>query len=67
MCQSALMPEPHLVGSAEAARMCGRTVATMNRWAAAGLLPVALRLPGRTGANLFKRRDVERLARERAA
>ena len=60
-------PTPDLIGTAEASRIAGRTVATINRWAASGLLPVAVQLPGRTGARLFKRRDVERLARERAA
>lgn len=60
-------PASDLIGSAESARIAGVNVATVNRWAASGVLPVAARLPGRTGARLFRRRDVERLAKSRAA
>lgn len=48
-----------LLTTAEVAAITGKTVATINRWAASGALPVAKRLPGRTGANLFHRADVE--------
>lgn len=55
-----------LVTTAEAARIVGRSVATVNRWAAAGTLTPIVRGPGLRGANLYARADVERLA-ERAA
>lgn len=40
---------------------------TVNRWAEAGELEVAMRLPGRTGANLFAPAEVDRFAAEREA
>lgn len=49
-----------LLTTAEVAVLLGKAIPTINRWAATGQLPVALRLPGRTGANLFRRSDVER-------
>lgn len=57
-----------LVPTAEAAVIFGVSVKTVNRWASDGVLPCAVKLPGRTGAKLFRRTDVERLAikRERA-
>lgn len=56
-----------LVGTAEAARILRCSVPTVNRWAASGRLTPVVRAPGRRGARLFDRADVERLARERAA
>ena len=44
---------------AEAARIAGVSIATINRWADAGALPVALKAPGKRGARMFYRRDVE--------
>lgn len=55
------MAEPALVSTSEAADLLQTTVATINRWAASGKLPVAMKLPGRTGAHLFRREDVEAL------
>ncbi len=43
----------NLVTSAEAAEALDVTVATINRWAAAGTLLPAQKLPGITGAYLF--------------
>jgi excisionase family DNA binding protein len=56
-----------LVTTAEAAEILGRPLATINRWASEGRLPRAAKLPGRTGANLYRRSDVEALASERRA
>lgn len=56
-----------LLTTAEAAKMIGRTVATVNRWAIDGRLPVAQKLPGTTGANLFRPVDVRRLLTDAAA
>ena len=50
------------VGVAEAARILRRPVRTVNRWGQTGKLPVALKMPGVTGALLFRREDVEALA-----
>lgn len=56
-----------LLTTAEVAAIKGKTVATINRWAAEGKLPVAQKLPGATGANLFRRSDVEALLSKGAA
>lgn len=57
------MAEPDdLLTAAEMASTFGVTVATINRWAAEGKLPVAYKLPGVRGANLFSRAAVEALA-----
>lgn len=51
-----------LIGTAEAADILGRTVATLNRWAAdkrADTPKPAVELPGKTGARLYRRGDVE--------
>lgn len=58
---------PDLLTTAEAAEVLGVTVATINRWAVSGRLPVAHKLPGRTGANLYRREDVERVEAERGS
>lgn len=55
------------MSTAQVADMLNATVATVNRWAASGKLPVAMKLPGRTGANLFRREDVEAFAKEGSA
>ena len=58
------MSEPpiDLVGTVEAAQILHRDDATVLRWAASGKLPIAHRMPGRTGAVLFRRGDVLTLA-----
>lgn len=59
-------PELDLVGTAEAARMLGNLdKSTITRFAQTGELPIATRLPGKAGALLFRRADVERLIAER--
>ncbi len=57
----------NLITSAEAAEALDVTVATINRWAAAGTLPPAHKLPGGTGAYLFHPADIEAIRRDRAA
>jgi excisionase family DNA binding protein len=56
-----------LLRSLEAASLLGIDRATFNRWVAAGRIEPAVEFPGKTGARLFARADVEKLARERSA
>lgn len=56
-----------LIGSTEAARILNIDKATLTRWVAAGDLTPAHKLPGKNGAMLFHRADIDRLARERQA
>jgi len=56
-----------LVSTLEAADILQRPVATINRWANRGTLPIAVRGNGIRGARMFRREDVERVARERVA
>lgn len=54
-----------LIGTKAAADILGRTVATLNRWAAEKREDTpqpAVELPGKTGARLYRRADVEALA-----
>lgn len=60
-------PAPALVTTAEASKMLGRSVATVNRWVIAGRITPAMKLPGARGAHLFRLADVERLSRRDAA
>lgn len=66
------MAEDWLIGSKEAAEILGVDAATVSRWSSELLKPearrltVALRLPGQTGAKLFRRSEVEALAAELA-
>lgn len=61
MRKTAQMADDDRLTTAEVAAILGRSVPTINRWAANGRLPVVQQLPGSTGARLFLRRDVERL------
>lgn len=54
-------PSIDLVSSAQAATIHGVDVTTINRWAKSGRLRVVVKAPGRTGANLFDRAEVEAL------
>lgn len=47
-----------LIPTTEAASILGKSVATVNRWAATGRLAAAVEMPGETGARLFRRSDV---------
>lgn len=55
------LDQDELVSTAEAARMLDRHVRSIHRLVQTGeLVPVA-KIPGRTGAFLFRRADVEAL------
>lgn len=41
------------------ADLLGKTVATVNRWVLEGKLHPAVEMPGKTGARLFRRSDVD--------
>ena len=56
------MSQPDLISVAEAAEILGRSVRTVHRLVDSGSLPVAGRLPGRTGAIILDRSEVEDLA-----
>lgn len=58
--------ERPLLTSAEAAKILGVEQPTVNKWAAEGRLPTAMKLPGLRGPNLFRPEDVEALRDERA-
>ena len=53
--------EHDLISTATVAGMLGKTVATVNRWAAEGKITPALKMPGDTGARLYRRTDIEAL------
>lgn len=60
-------PTNDLIGSAEACELLGGIDrSTLSRWVAFGKLSPAQRLPGRNGAFLFLRSDVEALANDTA-
>lgn len=54
------MTKPHLLTTAEVAERLGVSARTVARYAEAGELPVAQRLPGTTGALLFDLAEVEK-------
>lgn len=65
------MPEPEqtaaetadaYITTRQVAAALGVNVATVNRWARTGRLPVAVKAPGRYGANLYRRADVAALS-----
>lgn len=51
--------EAELLSTAEAAALLGKSIATINRWADSGALPVAVKAPGIRGARFFARGAVE--------
>lgn len=53
-----------LISAQDAERLLKKDRRTIHRWAASGKLPVAHKLPGDTGAFLFRRSDVEALKAE---
>lgn len=55
-----------LIGSAEATELLNIDRSTLTRWTHAGRITPATSLPGRTGARLYRRGDVEQLADELA-
>ena len=61
--QDSDMPQHQFIGSAEAALLLHVDRSTLIRWVAAGKLTPSLRVSDTpTGAHLFERTDVERLA-----
>lgn len=54
-----------LIGTAEAAQILGKQPRTVQRMVASGVLTPVTTLPGKTGAHLFNREDVERIKTER--
>jgi predicted site-specific integrase-resolvase len=55
---------PDLVTTAEASRILGCDVSTVNRWAKSGKLVVVVRGEGPLGPRFYRRSDVEALAAE---
>lgn len=53
-----------LIGTAEAAELLNCHPRTVKRWAQIGKLRHAVKMPGHTGAYLFRAADVARLAKE---
>lgn len=47
--------------TAQAAELLGKSVATVNRMVLLGRLNPAAKLPGKTGAYLYRREDIEAL------
>ncbi len=60
------MPQA-LLSTVEAAEIIGVERSTLSRWIASGRIRPAHKLPGATGAHLFERREVERVAAEHQA
>jgi hypothetical protein len=54
------------IGSGEACRYLKVNPATISRWVKTGDLVPATKLPGKNGAFVFYRADIEAIARERA-
>ncbi len=61
------MPRENVIGVSDSAEIIGCSVSTVKRYVDSGRLAPVHQLPGRTGAYLFAREDIERLARLRAA
>ena len=59
--------EAELLSTAEAAALLGKSIATINRWADSGALPVAVKAPGIRGARFFAAAEVEKLRTEAGA
>lgn len=59
------MPKNPLIPTAEVAQILGVDVRTVHRMADDRRLTPSMKIPGRTGAYLFDRADVERLAADR--
>ncbi|AXN50994.1 helix-turn-helix domain-containing protein [Mycobacterium marinum] len=59
-------PPANFIGSAEVARLLEINQVTVARWVTSGELKPVHKLPGKNGAYLFSRADIEKLATERA-
>lgn len=60
------MPNVDPIPTAEAARLLDLDTSTVLRMAKSGAIPHAYKIPGRTGAYIFDRQQIERLAAKRA-
>ena len=58
--------ETRLLGVADVSGWTGYTIDAVKRAAKSGELPVALKMPGKTGAYLFDKADVAEWAARRA-
>lgn len=58
---------PNLVASAEVCAELNMDRSTLSRWVSAGKIAPAMKMPGRNGAMLFNRSDIERLKTGAAA
>ena len=58
---------PEIIGTAAAARILDRSTFWVKTKAKDGELPVHSKMPGTTGAYLFVRSEIERIAGERGA
>lgn len=67
MTQATEPEQPDLIGSVDACDLLHIDRSTLSRWVALGKLTPAMRLPGARGAFLFRRDDIEAMARETAA
>jgi predicted site-specific integrase-resolvase len=56
-----------LIGAKDAADLLGVDPATVVRWVHAGRVTPITKAPGKTGAWLFSRAEIARLARDRLA
>lgn len=56
------MTPTDLISAAEAAELLNTPVNTFNRWVAAGRITPAHVMPGRTGARLYSRAEIARIA-----
>lgn len=59
--------DAELLTTAQAARLLGKSVGTINRWVNENRLSPAVTLPGETGARLFRRSDIDALLNGDAA
>ena len=57
----------HLISTAEAAKMLGVSVRTLNRMADDGRIVPAAKAPGLRGGDLYEPAEVERVAAEAGA
>lgn len=60
-------PDADLVGSIVICEQLGISRSTLTRWVNNGTAQPAMRLPGKTGAYLFTRTEVERLATQHSS
>ena len=57
------MPNDDLIPTVEVAEIMNKDVSTVLRLAKSGKLPYAIKIPGKTGAYLFSRKAIEKLAK----